>query len=168
MEEILNVGFKIVYVIGWLISLIILFCARARLKRIEKGTKKTEAEMIENKENQTEKEKELKTMGKFLCDRCGRETEVRDARVYKQFDLCATCADEITAAENEYKRAEATAQEAERRAQEARDKIERFNYVLNKVSATDMPAPIVTGNVQEEKPAAPVVEDSDVLKKLGL
>lgn len=167
MDNIIDIIFKVIYCFGWLISLLILLCARATLKRIEKKTKKTDYTMSKNKENQTEREKELKSMGKFLCDACGKETEVRKAKQLRQYDICPDCYAEFQKMDAQYQEAVAALEEADRRAKAARDKLTNFNGVLNKVAA-NVPAPV---SIEEEKAKEePKAGDQsvDVLKNLGL
>lgn len=158
--ETVNLIFKIVYCFGWLLSLFVLFCARVRLKRIEKELKKDETEMSNNKVKQTEREKELKSMGKFLCDACGKETEVRKAKQLRQYDICPDCYAEFQKIDAQYQEAVAALEEADRRAKAARDKLANFNGSLN----------IVAADEEEKAKEEPQLDDApvNVLKNLGL
>lgn len=160
-----NLIFKIVYCFGWLLSLFVLFCARVRLKRIEKELKKGESEMSDNKAKQIEKEKEVKSMGKFLCDACGKETEVKAAKQYKNYDVCPDCYDKIIAMNNDCIKAAKEVEEAEAKANAARARFEQLSGELNRLAVDST----VAADKQENTvPAATDANVDDVLKNLGL
>ena len=116
--------------------------------------------MSNNKVKQTEREKELKSMGKFLCDACGKETEVRKAKQLRQYDICPDCYAEFQKIDAQYQEAVAALEEADRRAKAARDKLANFNGSLN----------IVAADEEEKAKEEPQLDDApvNVLKNLGL
>lgn len=68
---------------------------RVRLKIKETKKEKQDDQLVKNKNDQIKKEEELKKMAKFLCDKCGKETDVKDAVQYKDFSVCKQCAETL-------------------------------------------------------------------------
>lgn len=98
-EKIVDIVFKIVSVLSWLAAILILFKNKVRKTAAEKAAEKEDKKILKNKENQLEKEEELKDMAQFLCDRCGAPVAVSEGKAiackkgseWVNMDVCAEC-----------------------------------------------------------------------------
>lgn len=139
---------------GYAFAFILFLIMRARKRRQKKKAEKIKKELEQNKENQKEKEKELKKMGKFLCDCCGKETAVRNAKQYDAYDVCPVCAAKLAQAQADLNAAETAYQKAIARRDEAKKSlVSLFENCKDSHAET------------EQKPANPV---EDISKKLGI
>lgn len=139
---------------GYASALILFLIMRARKRRQKKKAKRLEKKLKQNKENQKEKEKELKKMGKFLCDCCGKETAVRNAKQYDAYDVCPACAAKLAQAQAELNAADEAYKKAIARRDEAKKSLVSLFESCKESHAET-----------EEKPVNPV---EDISKKLGI
>ncbi len=96
MSEWLDFGLRIATYAACLVTWILLLIAQVR-KIVKKTKNKAEDAVIKiNKEVQKKKEEELKDMAVFLCDKCGAQTQVADAKTYKEFDVCPSCLEKLS------------------------------------------------------------------------
>lgn len=80
------------------------FCLMSYLKAraAKKSSDMMYKQLDKNKENQKEYEKGVESMARTLCDKCGKEIEVRECVQYtalnaKQYDVCTDCAAHLKA-----------------------------------------------------------------------
>ncbi len=146
---------------GYAIAFSLFLIMRARKRRQKKKAEKIEKKLKQNKENQKEKEKELKKMGKFLCDCCGKETAVRNAKQYDAYDVCPVCAAKLAQAQAELNAADEAYKKAITRCDEAKKSLVSLfeNCKENRAETQEKPID------KWEKPANPV---DDISKKLGI
>lgn len=127
MQNILDIIFKVVYCVGWIVSLIMLFLSRLKLKGIESKIESQENKMTLNKVIQSKEEDKIKNMAKFLCDRCGREENVNNAKLFKEFAVCPDCYNKIQEYYNKKSELQKEVEEAEKRAEEAKVRFTAFS-----------------------------------------
>lgn len=112
-ESIVNLGFKAVDIIMWIIAFIILLRNRVASNAAKKALDKEYNKALKNKGEQTAREEEIKDMAKFLCDLCGAETKVKEGQSFtpegatEALDLCPTCYERLTARSEALKEAQA-------------------------------------------------------------
>ena len=114
MSEWLDFGFRIATYAACLATWILLLIAQLRKAFKEARSKNTEKVMNINKEKQKKEEKELEPMAVFLCDMCGTQVKVSEAKQYKDFDVCAACYDKLNRKDGELKQLDAQIEEYER------------------------------------------------------
>lgn len=99
-----NIISNIILLISVLVNAVLLFWYRMSVRKKEKSYDDELESMKQNKVNQLEKEKELKPMAKMLCDRCGKETSVKDAINWEakgdNYFVCPPCFKILEASEN--------------------------------------------------------------------
>lgn len=149
-DRIIDIMFKVISILSWGAAILILFKNRIKKNVAEKKAIEEDKKINQNKENQKEKEKEIDNMAKFLCDKCGKETDVSAAKHYESerlsADLCPECFTKLEHRDEQIAKAQADLKEAEER-------VAQCKSVLLELSK-DM----------EEKDA----QETDILKKLGL
>lgn len=83
-------------IVGWALAAIVFVVAQFRNKKIKREIEKISTELEKNK---TEQSGEENKMAKFLCDKCGKEIEVKDAKHIEingdTFDICEDCEKKI-------------------------------------------------------------------------
>lgn len=114
MSEWLDLGLRIANTVAIVITWLFLLITQVRKKIKQAHGKNTEKVMKINKENQKEKEKELEPMAVFLCDKCGAQVKVSEAKQYEKFDVCAACYDKLNRKDGELKQLDAQIAEYER------------------------------------------------------
>lgn len=114
MSEMLDLGLRIANTVAIIITWLFLLITQVRKKIKQAQGKNTEKVMNINKEKQKEKEKELEPMAVFLCDKCGAQVKVSDAKQYENFDVCAACYDKLNRKDGELKQLDAQIAEYER------------------------------------------------------
>lgn len=114
MSEWLDLGLRIANTVAIVITWLFLLITQVRKKIKQAQGKNTEKVMNINKEKQKEKEKELEPMAVFLCDKCGAQVKVPDAKQYENFDVCAACYDKLNRKDGELKQLDAQIAEYER------------------------------------------------------
>lgn len=114
MSEWLDLGLRIANTVAIVITWLFLLITQVRKKIKQAHGKNTEKVMKINKENQKEKEKELEPMAVFLCDKCGAQVKVSEAKQYEHFDVCAACYDKLNRKDGELKQLDAQIAEYER------------------------------------------------------
>lgn len=114
MSEWLDLGLRIANTVAIVITWLFLLITQVRKKIKQAHGKNTEKVMKINKENQKEKEKELEPMAVFLCDKCGAQVKVSEAKQYENFDVCAACYDKLNRKDGELKQLDAQISEYER------------------------------------------------------
>ena len=144
-------------------ALIIYFFKFIIKKILENHKKKKFSKMSENKEKQKEKEKELNKMAKFLCDCCGKETDVKRACGYDAFDVCPSCLNELNANEKAYKKAKEEFEKAEAILNEKKERLLKSVNLLSKEEVKP-----VEEVKKEEIPTKTETAKNDILSKLGL
>lgn len=128
MSEWLDFGFRIATYAACLATWILLLIAQLRKAFKEARSKNTEKVMNINKERQKEKEKELEPMAVFLCDKCGAQVKVSEAKQYENFDVCAACYVKLNRKDVELKQLYAQIAEYERvlaELKQHKDEVER-------------------------------------------
>lgn len=112
-ETILNIAFKALDVLLWIAAFFVLIKSRITTKTAKKVLDKEYTEALKNKGEQLAHEEELKPMAKFLCDKCGKETKVKDSQTFTpegastSLDLCPECYEFMTARAKAYEEAQA-------------------------------------------------------------
>lgn len=96
MNEWLDFGFRISINVVCLATWVLLLITYIRKTIKETKNKAADSVMKINKEVQKKKEEELKDMAVFLCDKCGAQTQVADAKTYKEFDVCPSCLEKLS------------------------------------------------------------------------
>ena len=114
MSEWLDLGLRIANTVAIVITWLFLLITQVRKKIKQAHSKNTDTVMNINKEKQKEKEKELEPMAVFLCDKCGAQVKVSEAKQYKDFDVCAACYDKLNRKDGELKQLDAQIEEYER------------------------------------------------------
>ena len=114
MSEWLDLGLRIANTVAIVITWLFLLITQVRKKIKQAHGKNTEKVMNINKEKQKEKEKELEPMAVFLCDKCGAQVKVSEAKQYNDFDVCAACYDKLNRKDGELKQLDAQIAEYER------------------------------------------------------
>lgn len=114
MSEWLDLGLRIANTVAIVITWLFLLITQVRKKIKQAQGKNTEKVMNINKEKQKEKEKELEPMAVFLCDKCGAQVKVSEAKQYNDFDVCAACYDKLNRKDGELKQLDAQIAEYER------------------------------------------------------
>lgn len=136
--------------------------AKVEKKRIERTANKEDIEIQKNAEKQREKEEELKTMAKFLCDRCGAECDVTDAKRYEsddmKADVCEACFNTLKERDEKIVNAKANVEAAEMALREAKEELLRLTGG-NVANSNEMSA--IEQSTKEEGKAA-------ILHKLGI
>lgn len=129
-QQVVDILFKVVSFGGWVIGGIALFKSRKKLHKVEEVKDKTVEEMAANQKEQQKKEEEIKEMAKFLCDKCGAETAVKDGQHViiddKEFDVCAACALDIEAHAAAINEAREAVSAAEKSLADARERLEKL------------------------------------------
>lgn len=114
MSEWLDLGLRIANTVAIVITWLFLLITQVRKKIKQAHSKNTDTVMNINKEKQKEKEKELEPMAVFLCDKCGAQVKVSEAKQYNDFDVCAACYDKLNRKDGELKQLDAQIAEYER------------------------------------------------------
>lgn len=114
MSEWLDFGLRIANTVAIIITWMFLLITQVRKKIKQAQGKNTEKVMNINKEKQKKEEKELEPMAVFLCDKCGAQVKVSEAKQYENFDVCAACYDKLNRKDVELKQLDAQIAEYER------------------------------------------------------
>lgn len=114
MSEWLDFGLRIANTVAIIITWMFLLITQVRKKIKQAQGKNTEKVMNINKEKQKKEEKELEPMAVFLCDKCGAQVKVSEAKQYEHFDVCAACYDKLNRKDGELKQLDAQIAEYER------------------------------------------------------
>lgn len=128
MSEWLDFGLRIATVLAIIITWMFLLITQVRKKIKQAQGKNTEKVMNINKEKQKEKEKELEPMAVFLCDKCGAQVKVSEAKQYENFDVCAACYDKLNRKDGELKQLDAQIAEYERVLAELKQRKEQVEH----------------------------------------
>lgn len=158
MDWVLDIIFKICSVFSWLFALIIVFKNRIRKNTLQKSQEEENKQIIKNKADQEAAEKELENMAKFLCDRCGKQTDVNRAVSYTMpdktlVDLCPECHNSILERDKIIQAAEEELRLAEIKVAELRTKLHGLKN---------------ESEIIQEKAVTDNTQNSDILKSLGL
>lgn len=121
VEFITRISCYIFAALTWLVMLI----GQIRKRIAETKQNVDIAKLAINKENQKEKEEELKAMAKFLCDKCGKETEVKDAKQWRGYDVCPTCEMTLKGRDTEIKQLENTIAQYEKTLSDLKDQLKK-------------------------------------------
>lgn len=114
MSEWLDLGLRIANTVAIVITWLFLLITQVRKKIKQAHSKNTDTVMNINKEKQKKEEKELEPMAVFLCDKCGAQVKVSEAKQYNDFDVCAACYDKLNRKDGELKQLDAQIAEYER------------------------------------------------------
>ena len=114
MSEWLDLGLRIANTVAIVITWLFLLITQMRKKIKQAHSKNTDTVMNINKEKQKKEEKELEPMAVFLCDKCGAQVKVSEAKQYENFDVCAACYDKLNRKDGELKQLDAQIAEYER------------------------------------------------------
>lgn len=114
---------------SWIIAGIIFIITKIRKHIKQKKAEKISNALDENKETQKKKEEDLKGMAVFLCDKCSKQTEVKNGKHIsvngKEYDVCESCASELSVLTQAVETAAAEYASASEKLREAREALNK-------------------------------------------
>lgn len=133
-SDIFEMVMRIMNLFGIIVAVIFFIKTKIVFEVKQRKNEKQNQIIATNKENQKEKEEELKPMAIGLCDKCGIEVPVREFVFVDDFDLCEKCAEIVTKNKEELMKAENEFIIAKEKLERARS---RYNPLYNSNKITE-------------------------------